>query len=289
MKDKERYVLRVSCPERMGLIAAITGFLADQKCFITELLQFDDFRAERFFCRVEFSKPESGIPLNDLSDLFSKVGAVFEMDWIFINPSIPVRTLILVSKFDHCLNDILYRQQTGELNIDVTTVASNHPDLESLARFHKAPFEVLPTGKSKLETKVAQEDRIRQLIDEHNVDLVVLARYMQVLSDELCQDLAGRCINIHHSFLPSFKGARPYHQAYERGVKAIGATAHYVSADLDEGPIIDQEVVRVDHTFGPDQLLTMGRNAENLALARAMKVHSEYRVFLNGNKTVVLK
>ena len=289
MKDKERYVLRVSCPERMGLIAAITGFLADQKCFITELLQFDDFRAERFFCRVEFSKPESGIPLNDLSDLFSKVGAVFEMDWIFINPSIPVRTLILVSKFDHCLNDILYRQQTGELNIDVTTVASNHPDLESLARFHKAPFEVLPTGKSKLETKVAQEDRIRQLIDEHNVDLVVLARYMQVLSDELCQDLAGRCINIHHSFLPSFKGARPYHQAYERGVKAIGATAHYVTADLDEGPIIDQEVARVDHTFGPDQLLATGRNMENYALSRAVKAHSEHRVFLNGHKTVVLK
>jgi formyltetrahydrofolate deformylase len=161
--------------------------------------------------------------------------------------------------------------------------------LEPLARFHQAPFEVLPTGQSKLATKAAQEDRIRDLIDAYDVELVVLARYMQVLSDELCQELAGRCINIHHSFLPSFKGARPYHQAFERGVKAIGATAHYVTADLDEGPIIDQEVARVDHTFGPDQLLATGRNMENYALSRAVKAHSEHRVFLNGHKTVVLK
>ena len=194
-----------------------------------------------------------------------------------------------MSKFDHCLNDLLYRKQTGELNIEVTTVASNHPDLEPLAKFHQAPYVVLPSGKSKLATKAAQEERIRELIDEQRVDLVVLARYMQVLSDELCQDLAGRCINIHHSFLPSFKGARPYHQAFERGVKAIGATAHYVTADLDEGPIIDQEVARVDHTFGPEQLLATGRNMENYALSRAVKAHSEHRVFLNGHKTVVLK
>jgi formyltetrahydrofolate deformylase len=289
MNTEERYLLRITCPGRTGLVAAITGFLADQNCFITELSQFDDIQTGRFFCRAEFFKPESGLAPDDLSDLFSEIGARFEMDWKFINRSIPHRTLILVSKFDHCLNDLLYRKQTGELNIYVTTVASNHPDLEPLARFHQAPFEVLPTGKSKLATKAAQEDRIRQLIDEHNVDLVVLARYMQVLSDELCQDLAGRCINIHHSFLPSFKGARPYHQAYERGVKAIGATAHYVTADLDEGPIIDQEVARVDHTFGPDQLLATGRNMENYALSRAVKAHSEHRVFLNGHKTVVLK
>jgi len=289
MNTEERYLLRITCPGRTGLVAAITGFLAEQDCFITELSQFDDIQTGRFFCRAEFFKPESGLAPDELSDLFSEIGARFEMDWKFINRSIPHRTLILVSKFDHCLNDLLYRKQTGELNIDVTTVASNHPDLEPLARFHQAPFEVLPTGKSKLATKAAQEDRIRQLIDEHHVDLVVLARYMQVLSDELCQDLAGRCINIHHSFLPSFKGARPYHQAYERGVKAIGATAHYVTADLDEGPIIDQEVARVDHTFGPDQLLATGRNMENYALSRAVKAHSEHRVFLNGHKTVVLK
>ena len=289
MNTEERYLLRITCPGRTGLVAAITGFLAEQNCFITELSQFDDIQTGRFFCRAEFFKPGSGLTPDELSDLFSEIGARFEMDWKFINRSIPHRTLILVSKFDHCLNDLLYRKQTGELNIDVTTVASNHPDLEPLARFHQAPFEVLPAGKSKLTTKVTQEDRIRQLIDEHNVDLVVLARYMQVLSDELCQDLAGRCINIHHSFLPSFKGARPYHQAYERGVKAIGATAHYVTADLDEGPIIDQEVARVDHTFGPDQLLATGRNMENYALSRAVKAHSEHRVFLNGHKTVVLK
>ena len=289
MNTEERYLLRITCPGRTGLVAAITGFLAEQDCFITELSQFDDIQTGRFFCRAEFFKPESGLTPDELSELFSEIGARFEMDWKFINRSIPHRTLILVSKFDHCLNDLLYRKQTGELNIDVTTVASNHPDLEPLARFHQAPFEVLPTGKSKLATKAAQEDRIRQLIDEHHVDLVVLARYMQVLSDELCQDLTGRCINIHHSFLPSFKGARPYHQAYERGVKAIGATAHYVTADLDEGPIIDQEVARVDHTFGPDQLLATGRNMENYALSRAVKAHSEHRVFLNGHKTVVLK
>jgi formyltetrahydrofolate deformylase len=289
MNTEERYLLRITCPGRTGLVAAITGFLADQNCFITELSQFDDIQTGRFFCRAEFCKPESRSTPGELSDLFSEIGARFEMNWKFINRSIPHRTLILVSKFDHCLNDLLYRKQTGELNIDVTTVASNHPDLEPLARFHQTPFEVLPTGKSRLATKAAQEDRIRQLIDEHNVDLVVLARYMQVLSDELCQDLAGRCINIHHSFLPSFKGARPYHQAYERGVKAIGATAHYVTADLDEGPIIDQEVARVDHAFGPDQLLATGRNMENYALSRAVKAHSEHRVFLNGHKTVVLK
>ena len=183
----------------------------------------------------------------------------------------------------------LYQKQTGELNIDVTTVASNHPDLEPLAKFHQAPYVLLPSGKSKLATKAAQEERIRELIDEQRVDLVVLARYMQVLSDELCHDLAGRCINIHHSFLPSFKSARPYHQAFERGVKAIGATAHYVTADLDEGLIIYQEVARVDHTFGPEQLLATGRNMENYALSRAVKAHSEHRVFLNGHKTVVLK
>ena len=289
MNIEERYLLRITCPGRTGLVAAITGFLADHECFITELSQFDDIQTGRFFCRAEFFKPESGLTPDTLSVQFSEIGSRFEMEWKFICRSIPHRTLILVSKFDHCLNDLLYRKQTGELNIEVTTVASNHPDLEPLAKFHGAPYEVLPTGKSKLATKAAQEDRIRQLIDEQNVDLVILARYMQVLSDELCQDLAGCCINIHHSFLPSFKGARPYHQAFERGVKAIGATAHYVTTDLDEGPIIDQEVARVDHTFGPEQLLATGRNMENYALSRAVKAHSEHRVFLNGHKTVVLK
>ena len=289
MDHTARYLLRITCPGRTGLVAAITGFLADHGCFITELSQFDDIQTGRFFCRAEFFKPDSGMSPDALSDQFADIGHQFEMQWRFIDPTVPHRTLILVSKFDHCLNDLLYRNGTGELNLDVTTVASNHPDLEPLANFHKIPFEVLPSAGSKLATKAVQEERIRELIETQNADLIVLARYMQILSDELCAELAGRCINIHHSFLPSFKGARPYHQAYERGVKAIGATAHYVTADLDEGPIIDQEVSRVDHTFGPEQLMATGRNMENFALSRAVKAHSEHRVFLNGHKTVVLK
>ncbi len=289
MEQNARMLLRITCPGRTGLVAAITGFLADEACFITELSQFDDLQTGRFFCRAEFYAPSSEMTPEMLSERFRAVGIRFDMDWRFIDPSIGHKTLILVSKFDHCLNDLLYRRATGELNLDVTCVASNHPDLEPLSRFHQIPYEVLPKGKSQLSTKALQEERIRELIETSDVELVVLARYMQILSDELCRDLAGRCINIHHSFLPSFKGARPYHQAYERGVKAIGATAHYVTADLDEGPIIDQEVARVDHTQGPDALQAVGRNMENYALARAVKAHSEHRVFLNGHKTVVLK
>ena len=205
MNTTDRYLLRITCPGRTGLVAAITGFLADQDCFITELSQFDDIQTGQFFCRAEFCKPESGLTPEEFSNRFSTIGERFEMDWKFIDPLVPHRTLILVSKFDHCLNDLLYRKQTGELNIDVTTVASNHPDLEPLARFHQVPFEVLPATRSKLATKAAQEERICDLIEGQGVDLVVLARYMQVLSNELCQNLAGRCINIHHSFLPSFK------------------------------------------------------------------------------------
>ena len=289
MREIPRYLLKITCPGRTGLVAAITGFLADNECFITELSQFDDTRTGQFFCRAEFCVPDSGFAADQLSERFNEIGQKFDMSWRFVDPSIPHKTLILVSKFDHCLNDLLYRKGTKELNIDVTSVASNHPDLEPLARFHQVAYEVLPVGSSKLETKSLQEDRIREMIKAQQVDLVVLARYMQVLSEEMCKDLEGRCINIHHSFLPSFKGARPYHQAFERGVKAIGATAHYVTSNLDEGPIIDQEVAPVDHTQGPDALLAVGRNIENYALSRAVKAHSEHRVFLNGHKTVVLK
>ena len=284
-----RYFLTITCPGRTGLVAAITGFLAEHECFITELSQFDDLQTGRFFCRAEFRVPSPETTLNGLHDAFAAVGERFGMVWRFVDPAIPCRALILVSKFDHCLNDLLYRKRTGELNIEITTVASNHPDLKRLVDYHEIPYEVLPTARSKLSTKALQEDRTRELISDQSVDLVILARYMQILSDELCRELAGRCINIHHSFLPSFKGAKPYHQAFERGVKAIGATAHYVTDQLDEGPIIDQEVGRVDHTFGPDQLMAMGRNMENYALSRAVKAHSEHRVFLNGHKTVVLK
>ncbi len=289
MNTEQRYLLRITCPGRTGLVAVITGFLADQHCFVTELSQFDDIQTGCFFCRTEFFKPESGLTPVELSDLFSEIESRFEMDWRFIDRAVPHRKLILVSKFDNCLHDLWYRKQTGELNIDVTTIASNHPDLEPSAKFHQAPYVMLPSGKSKLETKVAQEERIRELIGEQRVDLVILASHRQVRSDELCQDLASRCINIHHSFLPSFKGARPYHEAFERGAKAFGATAHYVTADLDEGPITDQEVARVDHTFGPEKLLATGRNMENYAPSSAVKAHSEHRVLLNGHKTVALK
>ena len=287
-KKLETHILKLSCKDQVGIVAKISSILAESNCNIVESKQFTDQKNGNFFIRQSFLLlNDEMLPnlKNNLEILAKKLNADFFLSGI----ECPMNTIMLVSKFDHCLNDLLYRKQTGELNIEVKTVASNHPDLEPLAKFHGAPYEVLPTGKSKLATKAAQEDRIRQLIDEQNVDLVILARYMQVLSDELCQDLAGRCINIHHSFLPSFKGARPYHQAFERGVKAIGATAHYVTTDLDEGPIIDQEVARVDHTFGPEQLLATGRNMENYALSRAVKAHSEHRVFLNGHKTVVLK
>ena len=204
MEQNARMLLRITCPGRTGLVAAITGFLADEACFITELSQFDDLQTGRFFCRAEFYAPSSEMTPEMLSERFQAVGTRFDMDWRFIDPSIGHKTLILVSKFDHCLNDLLYRRATGELNLDVTCVASNHPDLEPLSRFHQIPYEVLPKGKSQLSTKALQEERIRELIETSDVELVVLARYMQILSDELCRDLAGRCINIHHSFLPSF-------------------------------------------------------------------------------------
>ena len=283
MNTEQRYQLRITCPGSTGLVPAIAGFLADQHCFITELSQFDDIQTGRSFCGAEFFKSESGLTPVDLSDLFFIIGSWFEMDCRFIDRAAPPLSLILVSKFEHNLDDLSYRKQTGELNIDVTTVTSNYPDLGPSARFCRALYVVLLIGKSKLATKGAQEDRIRELIDEQCADPVILACAMQVLSAELCQDLAGHCINVHHSFLASFRGARPYQQAFERGVKAIGATVHYVTADLDEGPIIDQEVARVDHTFGPEQQLTTGRNMENYALSRAVKVHSEPRVFLNGH------
>ena len=289
MNMTDRFLLRINCPGRNGLVAAVTGFLADQDYLIPAHSQFDDIQTSQFFCRTECCKPESGLAPAELSNLSSTSDECFEMDWKFIDLPIRHRTLILISRFDHCLNDLLSRKQASELSIDVTNVAFNHPDLGPLARLHQVPFEALPARQSKLAAETAQEERIRDLIERQGVDLVVLARYMQVLSDKLRQDLAGRYINIHHSFLSSLKGARPYHQAYKRGVKAIGAAAHDVTIDLDEGQIIDQEVARVGHTVGSDQLLATGRNIENYTLSRAVKAHSEHRVFVNGYKTVVLK
>lgn len=282
------YVLQISCPGSTGLVAAISQFLAQRDLFIVEMKQFDDKDSGQFFCRCEFSA-ESAVDLASLEAEFDQlVAGPLNMQARFFDRQAPMKTLILVSQHDHCLMDLLYRKRRGELNLDVVGVLSNHPDLEPVANFYETGFEVLPKAEGALKTKVMREERILDVIKETGAELVILARYMQILSPELCEALSGRCINIHHSFLPGFKGARPYYQAYDRGVKQIGATAHYVTSDLDEGPIIEQEVGRVDHGFGPDDLRDMGRTMETQALAKAVKAHSEHRVFLNGLKTVVL-
>jgi len=288
MSNANAYILKVECPGQTGLVAAISGFLAGRGCFITEMKQFDDLHSGRFFCRIEFTT-ETEMDLDHLNAEFdAEVAMALDMVSHFARVSAPMKTLILVSQHDHCLMELLYRQKRGELNIEVTGILSNHPDLEPIAKFYGLGFELLPSLETKLETKAAREKRILQAFKETGSELVILARYMQILSPELCTALAGQCINIHHSFLPGFKGARPYYQAFDRGVKQIGATAHYVTSDLDEGPIIEQEVGRVDHGFEPDDLRDMGRNMENLALSKAVKAHSEHRVFVNGLKTVVL-
>ncbi|MEK0083012.1 formyltetrahydrofolate deformylase [Benzoatithermus flavus] len=288
MNPAEAYVLTVTCKSERGQVAEISGFLAQHGYYINELAQFDDEDSNRFFARCLF-RPD-GAPtfgLEALREAFAAGPATrFPMEWAIHDAHRRMRVLIMVSKFDHCLNDLLYRHRTGELRMDVTAVVSNHPDLEPLVRWHGLPYVHLPITPA---TKAEQEAKLWALIEETRSELVVLARYMQVLSDELCERLRGRAINIHHSFLPGFKGAKPYHRAYERGVKLIGATAHYVTADLDEGPIIEQVVERVDHTLKPEDLVAVGRDSENLALARAVRLHLEHRVFINGNRTVVFR
>ncbi len=286
MNSKDSYILAVQCPGRTGLVAAISNFLAERDCNIIEMSQFDDLSTGRFFSRIKFISPN--MVLEDLKEQFVGVSGEFAMQTQWARGHQPVKAMVLVSQHDHCLLDILYRVKAGELNLEVTKILSNHPTLGHLAEFFRVPFELLPERGTQLSTKAAREERMLEVMEETQSELVVLARYMQILSPELCEKWEGRCINIHHSFLPGFKGARPYHQAYERGVKQIGATAHYVTGDLDEGPIIEQEVGRVDHTFGPQELRMMGRNMEVQALAKALKAHSEFRVFLNGIKTVVL-
>jgi len=278
-----QYVLTLSCADRPGIVHAVAGQLAGAGCNILESQQFGDPFTGRFFMRVHISGPAGG-GAPELRAAFAPVAEQFGMDWAVHDLAVRPRVLILVSKLGHCLNDLLFRRETGALKIDVPAIVSNHPDFAALARWHGVPFHHLPVTP---DTKAESEAKLRALIDEQQIDLVVLARYMQILSDDLCRDLAGRAINIHHSFLPSFKGARPYHQAHARGVKLIGATAHYVTAALDEGPIIEQEVARVDHTDGPSEMVAVGRDVECLALSRAVRWHVEHRVLLNGDRTVV--
>jgi formyltetrahydrofolate deformylase len=285
MKNKPSFNLKISCPGRSGIIAAIGNFLADRGCFIKEMHQFDDLDSKRFFSSVEFVFEGDKKPsVKQLEAAFEVTALRFDMEWEIHDTTAPTKVLIMVSKYDHCIRDLLYRRATGELNIEITAVVSNHDDLRYLAEREGVEYIHLPVTK---DTKATQEARLLELVEQTGSELVVLARYMQVLSDTLCTKLAGRCINIHHSFLPGFKGAKPYYQAYARGVKLIGATAHYVTADLDEGPIIEQMVERVSHACDAQHLTLVGRDIEAQTLARAVKYHVNHRVFHNGLRTVV--
>jgi formyltetrahydrofolate deformylase len=278
------YILTLSCPDKIGIVAAVAGFLAGRGGNILASAQYNDVGNARFFMRVQF---EIDAVEESLREAFAEaVGTPFSMDWTLTDAAYRPRMLVLVSKFGHCLNDLLYRFGSGLLQTDIAAVVSNHRDFYRLAAGYDVPFHHLPVTR---ETKVAQEEKLRELIAQERIDLVVLARYMQVLSPEFCDSMPGRIINIHHSFLPSFKGAGPYTQAHKRGVKLVGATAHYVTSDLDEGPIIEQDVTRVDHNMTPEELTAAGRDVECSVLARAVRYHLEQRVLLNGNRTVVFR
>jgi formyltetrahydrofolate deformylase len=279
------FVLVLSCPDRPGIVHAVSGFLVRHGGNILESQQFSDRLSGRFFMRIDFTVA-TAVDAASLREDFAEVAGAFGMEFELWDASAPYRTLVMVSRHLHCLNDLLFRTSTGALQIEIPAVVSNHPDAEALVRSYGIDFHHIPVT---LATKVDAEARLMELVDEHNAHLVVLARYMQVLSDDLCRRLSGRAINIHHSFLPSFKGARPYHQAFDRGVKLVGATAHYVTGDLDEGPIIEQDVVRVDHTYDQDQLVAAGRDVEAQVLSRAVRWHSQSRVLLNGDRTVVFR
>ncbi|MFZ3562300.1 formyltetrahydrofolate deformylase [Streptomyces sp. BH055] len=278
-----QHILTLSCPERPGIVHAVTSFLVGEGCDITEHQQFDDPDNGTVFLRTSFTAP-AGTDAAQLEERFAATAEAYAMDWRLRDAATKPRVLVMVSKFDHCLADLLYRWRSGTLDGDIALVVSNHADLREQVEQAGVEFVHVPVTR---DTKAAAEERLLRLVDEHAIDLVVLARYMQILSDDLCKSLEGRAINIHHSFLPSFAGAKPYHQAHARGVKLVGATAHYVTADLDEGPIIEQEVIRVDHRQSAQELVLVGRDAERLALARAVNWHCQSRVLLHGNRTVI--
>lgn len=283
----ERYILTVSCPDAANIVASVASFISAQDAFINELMQYGDPLSGRFFLRMDFSVGGKTPDKDTLRAAFERVvAAPFQMEWQMRDAHRKQRVVILVSKFGHCLNDLMHRYHTGSLPVDIPAVISNHDDMRRMVEWHDIPYHHLPVSN---ETKPEQEEQIWRIVEETQADVVVLARYMQILSPELSAKLAGRAMNIHHSFLPSFKGAKPYHQAHARGVKIIGATAHYVTDALDEGPIIEQEIARVDHAHSPEQLVAIGRDVESVVLARALRYHIEHRVLLNGNKTVVFK
>ncbi|WP_175811907.1 formyltetrahydrofolate deformylase [Burkholderia contaminans] len=294
MPTDHSFILKLSCPDRHGIVHAVSGFLFERSNNILDSAQFGDSRTSEFFMRVHFEQDGGGADaasaLDTLRKEFAPLAEQFSMRWEMHDAAVKPRVVIMVSKIGHCLNDLLFRYRTGQLPIEIPAIVSNHKEFYQLAASYNIPFHHFPLiGGSSDTAKAAQEARVLEVIDEHQADLVVLARYMQILSPNLCKQLAGRAINIHHSFLPSFKGAKPYYQAFDRGVKLIGATAHYVTTDLDEGPIIEQEVERVDHSMTPDQLTAIGRDVECVTLARAVKWHVEHRIVLNGTKTVVFR
>ena len=294
MKITHEFVLTLSCRDTTGIVHAVSGLLYQAGCNIIDSQQFGDVQSEDstglFFMRVHFAAPDHLADAATLESLFSHVRGQFQMEAAIHAMTRKPRVLVMVSKHGHCLNDLLFRWRSGWLPIDIPVIVSNHPDYAELAASYGIPFHhlPLPLGASA-EVKRAQEQQVEALVSQEQIDLVVLARYMQILSPEFCGFLKGRAINIHHSFLPSFKGAKPYYQAHDRGVKLIGATAHYVTADLDEGPIIEQDVERVDHTLTPEDFTAVGRDVECVVLARAVKWHAEHRVLMNGHKTVVFK
>ena len=278
------YILTLSCPDRLGLVHSVSGFLLERGCNIEEAAQYNDPDTGLFFMRVQFSCVR--LTYADLGSQVNHFAKPLQMKCTLHATSQPMRTVILVSKEGHCLNDLLFRWKSGLLPVDIRAIISNHREFYQLAASYNVPFHHVPVTAN---SKALSEAKQLEIIEAEGAELVVLARYMQILSDEMCRKLAGRAINIHHSFLPSFKGARPYYQAHERGVKLIGATAHYVTADLDEGPIIEQDVARADHGKTVEDLTAMGRDTESQVLARAVKWHSEHRVLQNGHKTVIFK
>ena len=278
----QTFILTLSCAQRPGIVHAVSSFLLQQNCDIAEHKQYDDTPNGAFFLRTSFLAPD-GFDLTELTSRFGQTATAFGMTFEFCNDE-PARVIVMVSRMGHCLNDLIFRWRAGSLSADIVAVVSNHTDLRPMAEAAQLPFFHIPVTAT---TKPQAEAELLELVEHYDADLVALARYMQVLSDDACRALYGRAINIHHSFLPGFKGAKPYHQAFDRGVKLVGATAHYVTSDLDEGPIIEQEVIRIDHTYDPARLATVGRDAEALALSRAVRWHCERRVLLYGSRTVV--
>ena len=278
-----KFCLTVTCPSQRGIVAAIANYIAETGCNITDSAQFDDTENGQFFMRIS-AEAETGATLETLREGFTAVAEPFGMTYEFHDQDTTMKVVVMVSRFGHCLNDLLYRVRIGALPIEIVAVISNHMDYQKVVANHDIPFHCIKVTK---ENKPQAEARIMEVVEETGAELIVLASYMQILSDAMCQKMSGRIINIHHSFLPSFKGANPYKQAYERGVKLIGATSHYVTADLDEGPIIEQDIVRITHAQSASDYVSLGRDVEASVLARAIHAHAHHRVFLNGNKTVV--